>query len=65
MEEVKKRKTPRHQIFDYNKVGVYFITICTQNKQPLLSHIVGTYHLDCPSVITDIEEYPKIKLTRY
>ena len=48
MGELKKRKTPRHQGFDYNSVGVYFITICTQNRRCILSHIVGTGVLDCP-----------------
>ena len=41
MDELKKRKTPRYQSFDYNNVGVYFITICTQNRRSILSHIVG------------------------
>ena len=49
MDELKKRKTPRYQSFDYNSVGVYFITICTQNRRSILSHIVGTGVLDCPS----------------
>ena len=44
----KKRKTPRYQSFDYNSVGVYFITICTQNRRCILSRIVGTGVLDCP-----------------
>ena len=26
--------------FDYNSVGAYFITICTQNKEILLSEII-------------------------
>ena len=55
MEDLKKRKTPRLQEFDYNSVGVYFITICTQNRRCLLSNIVGTGVLDCP----------QIKLTKY
>ena len=42
MDELKKRKTPRYQSFDYNSVGVYFITICTQNRRCILSRIVGT-----------------------
>ena len=54
-EELKKRKTPRLQNFDYNSVGAYFITICTQNRRCMLSQIVGTGVLDCPQV----------KLTRY
>ncbi|MBE6535568.1 MAG: hypothetical protein E7677_02985 [Ruminococcaceae bacterium] len=50
MDELKRRKTPRYQGFDYNSVGVYFITICTKNRQCILSHIVGTGVLDCPKV---------------
>lgn len=42
MKELQKRKTPRHQAFDYNSVGVYFLTICTQNHKQILSRIVGT-----------------------
>ena len=48
MDELKKRKSPRHKIFDYNSVGVYFITICTKNRRCILSHIVGT---DATSII--------------
>ncbi|MBQ9133377.1 MAG: transposase [Clostridia bacterium] len=55
MEELKKRKTPRYQSFNYNSVGAYFITICTQNRRPILSRIVGTGVLDCP----------RIELTKY
>ncbi len=55
MEDLRKRKPPRLQNFDYNNVGVYFITICTQDRRCILSHIVGTGVLDCP----------KIKLTKY
>ncbi len=55
MEELQKRKTPRLQGFDYNNIGAYFITICTQNRKCILSRIVGTGVLDCP----------KIELTKY
>ena len=55
MEEIKKRKYPRLQGFDYNSVGAYFITICTKNRKCILSRIVGTGVLDCP----------QIELTRY
>jgi len=54
----KKRKTPRHQSFDYNSVGTYFITICTQNRRCILSRIVGTGVLDCPQ--TELTRYGKI-----
>ena len=55
MDELKKRKTTRLPIADYNSVGAYFITICTQNRRCILSQIVGTGVLDGP----------QIKLTKY
>ena len=58
MEDLKKRKTPRHESFDYNNVGTYFITICTQNRRCILSRIVGTGVLDCPQ--TELTKYGKI-----
>lgn len=48
MDELQKRKTPRYRSYDYNRAGAYFITICTQNRQCILSRIVGTGVLDCP-----------------
>ena len=72
MDELLKRKTPRCQSFDYNRVGVYFITICTQNKRCILSHIVGTGVLDCPRnqpsnqlVGTGVLDCPRTELTKY
>ena len=50
-----ERKSPRLKKFDYNSAGSYFITICTQDRRCMLSQIVGTGVLDCPSV----------KLTKY
>ena len=64
MDELKKRKTPRYQSFDYNSVGVYFITICTQNRRCIPSRIVGTGVLDCPSE-TGALDCPQIELTQY
>ena len=58
MDGLKKRKTPRYQGFNYNCVGVYFLTICTQNRRCILSHIVGTGVLDCPQ--TELTKYGKI-----
>ena len=55
MDELKKRKTPRYQSFDYKSVGVYFITICTQNRRCILSRLVGT----------GVPDGPQIELTRY
>jgi len=58
MDELKKRKTPRYQSFDYNSVGVYFITICTQNRRSILSRVVGTGVLDCPQI--ELTQYGEI-----
>ncbi|MBO5778694.1 MAG: transposase [Clostridia bacterium] len=48
--ELPKRKTIRAKNFDYNKVGAYFLTICTLDRRCLLSRIVGTGVLDGPYV---------------
>lgn len=53
--ELQKRKALIYKEFDYNSIGVYFITICTKNRQCMLSKIVRTGVLDCP----------QIKLTSY
>ncbi len=39
--ELPRRKHPRLENFDYSSNGAYFITICTQNRRCVLSHIVG------------------------
>ena len=48
MEELKMRKAPRLQGFDYNRIGAYFITICTENRRQILSRVVGGDVLDAP-----------------
>jgi len=55
MERSESRKSPRLQGYDYNTPGVYFVTVCTQNRQNVLSNIVGTVGDACP----------KVKLTSY
>ena len=49
MQEFKIRKTPRLKDFDYNSAGMYFITICTKDRKPILSN-VGAGVLDCPQI---------------
>ena len=39
--DLPKRKHPRLDHYDYSSAGGYFITICTQGKRCLLSHVVG------------------------
>ena len=39
--ELPKRKHPRLDNYDYSSGGAYFVTICTENRRCVLSHIVG------------------------
>ena len=56
--ELPKRKLTRLKNFDYSAMGAYFITICTQNRRPILSRIVGTGVPDCPRI--ELMPYGKI-----
>ena len=53
MEGMPKRKPTRMQGANYSDAGAYFVTICTQNRQKILS-TVGAIH-----------ESPEITLTKY
>ena len=49
--DLPERKPNRIEHYDYNQIGAYFITICTQKRKCLLSQInVGTGVLDCPQI---------------
>ncbi len=39
--DLPKRKNPRLKGYDYSTTGAYFLTICTKNRQNILSTIVG------------------------
>ena len=41
---------------DYSAPGAYFITICTQEKQKMLSYIVGAIH-ESPAMNVKLSEY--------
>ncbi len=56
--ELPKRKQNRLENFDYNSRGAYFITICTKNREQILSNIVGDGALDVPK--TELTEIGKI-----
>ena len=65
--ELPKRKPTRLKNFDYSSCGAYFVTICIQNRQRILSQIVGDSALDVPfngagmnGVHSDV---PQIQLT--
>ena len=57
-EKLPKRKSPRLKEYDYNSTAVYFSTICVQHRECLLSSVVGTGVLGCPSV--ELTEYGRI-----
>ena len=48
MEKWQNRKTTRLPGYDYSTEGAYFLTLCTENRQCLLSRIVGIGVLDGP-----------------
>lgn len=37
--QLQKRKPNRLKNYDYSQNGAYFITICTKDRKPILSHI--------------------------
>ena len=50
-EQLPKRKPTRLKSFDYSKTGVYFVTLCTQNRKKILSKVVGVDVLGDPQSI--------------
>ncbi len=75
--ELPKRVHPRLRGYDYSRSGVYFLTLCTQNRLPILSEIVGRGIPDAPLVrlsetgrcVQDAMDYladmtPKFRLRR-
>jgi REP element-mobilizing transposase RayT len=72
-----QRKHPRLNQYDYSSPGAYFITICTENRRCLLSHIVGRGLGPAETVYTTYgkiskeqlflleERYSNLKIDRY
>ena len=59
--EKSQRKPNRLKNYDYSRFGTYFITICTQNRVPILSNIVvGDGDLDIPSTHIQLSDVGKI-----
>ncbi len=75
--ELSQRKHPRLNNYNYSSVGAYYITICTQNRRCLLSHIVGRglapavpeltkYGKVAEEELLNIEiRYPFVKIDKY
>lgn len=57
--ELPQRKSTRLKNFDYSFSGAYFITICTENRQQILSRIVGGDVPDAPKNV-ELSTYGKI-----
>ena len=53
MQELKKRKPMRLRDADYSYPGLYFLTICTKSREPILSRIVAN---NVTTELTDNEE---------
>ncbi len=61
MNDFPKRKPNRLRGYDYSSNGVYFITICTDNRKCILSEIVGADIIrPCTSQLTKYGEIVKI-----
>ena len=67
-----KRKQPRLKEYDYSENGMYFVTICTEGRSRILSHIInGQVFLSevgeiCRSFLDDIpNHYPGVHLDQY
>ena len=71
--ELPKRKINRLADYDYNQNGAYFITICTQDRKPILSQLVGdgstvpkTAGLIAEKTIMQItEKYPSVSVEKH
>ena len=71
--ELQQRKQNRIPEYDYNQNGAYFVTICTQDRKPILSTIVGDgfpvpkpIGLIADEYIRKIpEKYPPVSVDRY
>lgn len=59
--ELPKRKNNRLKCYDYSENGGYFITICTEQRKPLLSRIADIAVLHTGNTV--YQPIPKITLT--
>ena len=56
--EFKNRKPTRLKDYDYSSEGVYFVTVCSKDRKPMFSTVVGDGDLDVPKVL--LSDYGKI-----
>ena len=60
IKELPKRKHPRLKNFEYSACGAYFVTVCTQNRRCLLSHIVGRGLAPAEESIVEYTSFGKV-----
>ena len=53
-----QRKHPRLCGYDYSSEGIYFLTICTAERKPILSKIIASKTNDAASLL--LTEFGKI-----
>ena len=67
MDEIRKRRNIRLKYANYNDIGTYFITICTEERKCILSQIINP--ADAPqgteNVGVDVPGDPYTKLLPY
>ena len=63
MNELPVRKHPRMKAYDYSEIGCYYVTICTQDKLPILSRVAvgrGLAPADIPVAKIELTAIGKI-----
>ena len=58
-ENLPRRKNIRLRYYDYSEEGMYFITICTKNREQLLGKITETNQIKLTKVGTIVEKSNK------
>ncbi len=58
--ELVKRKHTRLSSFDYSSIGAYYVTICTRNRQGVLSRIVGRGLAPAENISIELTEFGRI-----
>ena len=68
----KRRRSIRLKHYDYSQAGLYFVTICTKNRIPLLGKVSDQkmQHSDCGRIAADCwglipNQFPGIVLHEY
>lgn len=75
--QLPKRKPTRLKGFDYSTAGYYFITICTHERRPIFSRIVGQGLAPAANILSDLgktaetqllaieNRYPNVQVHKY